>query len=301
MRLEWLEDILAVLKTGSFIRAAEQRFLSQPAFSRRIKLIENSVGVELFDRTRKPAQLKSSVIDQQQNIQDLVARLSELRRELKRQDRATQNRIVIASQHAITTSVVPAVVKKLSTSPDISIRLQSANRGECYALLMTRRADLILIHQSGNEQFTALEGFMEQCDLGQERFIPVCATGELDRLNEDFANGEVQVIVYPGDEFLGQVMNREIFANIWGTTGIRKKAETALTFAALQLALAGVGVAWVPHSLALGELANKRLTELSHMLPSCKLSVAAIRLNDTQSPAKDLVWQVISSIKDWHP
>jgi DNA-binding transcriptional LysR family regulator len=34
MRLEWLEDILAVMETGSFIRAAEQRLLTQPAFSR---------------------------------------------------------------------------------------------------------------------------------------------------------------------------------------------------------------------------------------------------------------------------
>lgn len=300
MRLEWLEDILAVLKTGSFSRAAEQRFLTQSAFSRRIKSIENYVGVELFDRTRKPAQLKQSVIDQQQNIQELVVRLNDLRDQLKHQDRASQNRIVIASQHAITTSVLSTLVKKLSNNPDINIVLRSANRDECYGLLMTRQTDLILIHQTGGEQFSAQGGFLEQCNLGQERFIPVYVTAELHKLNEDYADGVVNVIAYPGDAFLGQVMNREIFPHMWDKNRIRKKAETALTFAALQLALAGVGVAWLPHSLAVADLANNRLTELSHMLPSCDLTVAAIRLNDQNSSAKDLVWDVVSSIKDWH-
>jgi DNA-binding transcriptional LysR family regulator len=79
MRLGWLEDILAVLETGSFIRAAEKRFLTQPAFSRRIKLIEEHVGVELFDRRKIPVQLKKYVTDQQLNIQELAAELRDLR------------------------------------------------------------------------------------------------------------------------------------------------------------------------------------------------------------------------------
>ena len=56
MRLEWLEDILAVVETGSFIKAAERRCLTQSAFSRRIRMIETHVGAELFDRARKPVE-----------------------------------------------------------------------------------------------------------------------------------------------------------------------------------------------------------------------------------------------------
>ncbi|MGB3147248.1 MAG: LysR family transcriptional regulator, partial [Paracoccaceae bacterium] len=35
MRLEWLEDILAIAETGSFAVAAERRHRTQSAFSRR--------------------------------------------------------------------------------------------------------------------------------------------------------------------------------------------------------------------------------------------------------------------------
>ena len=41
MRLDWLDDLLAVLEQGSLSRAAESRQLTQPAFSRRIKAIED--------------------------------------------------------------------------------------------------------------------------------------------------------------------------------------------------------------------------------------------------------------------
>ncbi|MEM8665677.1 MAG: LysR family transcriptional regulator, partial [Pseudomonadota bacterium] len=44
MRLEWLDDILAIADLGSLKAAAERRHLSQPAFSRRLKLIEESLG-----------------------------------------------------------------------------------------------------------------------------------------------------------------------------------------------------------------------------------------------------------------
>ena len=54
MRLEWLDDILAIASTGSFSGAAERRHLTQSAFSRRIQQIEQHIGVELFDRSQKP-------------------------------------------------------------------------------------------------------------------------------------------------------------------------------------------------------------------------------------------------------
>ena len=45
MRIEWLQDILAVARTGSFAQAAQQRNLTPSAFSRRIQGIEDHLGV----------------------------------------------------------------------------------------------------------------------------------------------------------------------------------------------------------------------------------------------------------------
>ena len=47
-------------RTGHFSRAAELSHISQPAFSRRIKAIEDWVGVALVDRSRHPVTLTSA-------------------------------------------------------------------------------------------------------------------------------------------------------------------------------------------------------------------------------------------------
>src|SRR4029078_11776324 len=51
MELIWLEDYLALSETLNFSRAAEARHITQPAFSRRIRALENWIGAELFIRT----------------------------------------------------------------------------------------------------------------------------------------------------------------------------------------------------------------------------------------------------------
>ncbi|MFB1029444.1 MAG: LysR family transcriptional regulator, partial [Thauera sp.] len=57
MELKWLEDFLSLADSGSFSRSAEQRHVSQPAFSRRIRALEAWLGVALVDRSTFPTRL----------------------------------------------------------------------------------------------------------------------------------------------------------------------------------------------------------------------------------------------------
>ena len=157
MRLEWFSDLLAIMDSDSLNRAAEKRFLSQPAFSRRIRVIEEYIGVELLDRSRKPARLKPRVLEQKHKIQQLVNGIHELMQEFQRSDNETMNSMVIACQHAITTSIAPGLIKRASDDIDLNIRLRSANRDECYAMLMTKQADIMLVFASQSEQLSSQE------------------------------------------------------------------------------------------------------------------------------------------------
>jgi len=298
MRLEWFSDLLAIMDSDSLNRAAEKRFLSQPAFSRRIRVIEEYIGVELLDRSRKPARLKPQVLEQKPRIQQLVNGIHELIQEFQRSDNDTMNSMVVACQHAITTSIAPGLIKRVSDDIDLNIRLRSANRDECYARLMTRQADIMLVFSAQNEQLSSQEEYLERCDLGNDYLIPVCASSELAGVEKQLEAGEINIVAYPSDVFLGTLMDREVFPILRESILIRKNTETALSLAVLQCALAGIGTAWVPRSLAKIELANGHLSNLSDRLPMVKLNIMAVRLNDSKSPVENQFWEIIRTAGD---
>ncbi len=57
MEIRWLDDFIALAKTRNFSRAADERNVTQPTLSRRIKLLEDEMRVTLIDRNSLPLSL----------------------------------------------------------------------------------------------------------------------------------------------------------------------------------------------------------------------------------------------------
>lgn len=297
MRLEWLEDLLAVAETGSFHEAAERRFLTQSAFSRRIQNIEDHVGIELFDRTRKPVQLRPTMADKRDQIQRLAVDLRQLVMDLKLDARMASNRVAIASQHSLTTALTPYLLKQLRRQNEtIHVRLRSANLDECFGLLLSRQADIALVYRVPGEDHPVSAGYVETATIGVDRLIPVFDAGALDELTIGMSGDQVPYIAYPGDVFFGSMMGRLILPRVRGGTRFIPIVETALTLAALEMAAVGIAVAWVPESLARQQIKDGVIADLSEMLHSCPLDITAVRLSGTSGPIADEVWSQITAV-----
>lgn len=292
MRLEWIDDILAVAEHGSFQAACEKRNVSQPAFSRRIRQIEESLGVPLFDRSARPARLSAHVHDQLDRMRDLSSGLRDLTVALRDTEGTRRRRIVIASQHAIAATSTPEIIGRFADL-DIDTRLRSANRDDCLAQIMTRRADIAFIHDVAGAQEIPGSDFLEIAQIGTEALIPVYARDQLETLNAAYGRGELPVIAYPADVFLGQVQRRVIFPRLTRVGRVRRRLETALTLAALEFARTGFAIAWIPAPLARADLDIGRLVDLSTTLPSVSMTLIAARLSDGASPIVREVWERI--------
>ena len=57
MEIAWLEDFVVLARLRHFSRAAENRNVSQPAFSRRIQALEAWMGTRLINRRTTPVTL----------------------------------------------------------------------------------------------------------------------------------------------------------------------------------------------------------------------------------------------------
>ncbi|MCO5091303.1 LysR family transcriptional regulator [Bosea sp. (in: a-proteobacteria)] len=292
MRLEWLEDILAVAETGSLREAAERRHLTQSAFSRRVQHIEDYVGIALFDRSRKPVQLHPATAEQREEIARLARKLHQLTDDLRRSDRTAGNRLALASQHALTASWAPRFIERVqSENKDVFFKLRSANLEECFALLLSRQADLAVAYRVAGEEHRIAATYIETLSIGRDRLVPVFARSRADHLNDRIEQRELPCIAYPPEVFFGDVLNRILLPRMRNTMRIVPMVETALTQASLELAASGIGVAWVPQSLARDRTAAGELVDLSAVLPICDLEVTAVRIAGPATHAEALVWE----------
>lgn len=291
MRLEWLEDILAISETGSFSGAAARRRLTQSAFSRRVQQIEDYVGVELFDRGHKPIRLQPTTQAQLDQVFALSTALQQLLADLRLGERLTSNKVVIACQHSLTAVRIPALLQQMGDKRDsIHVRLRSANLDECTGLLLSRLADIAIVYRLPDETTDFNADFLDVVTIGSDRLIPVFRE-PLPRIFDKIAPGPpFPYIAYPADVFFGKTMERKILPFLAAREDFRPQVETALTLAALEMAVAGIGIAWVPESLASGRIASGQLTDLSDTLPSCDLEIKAMRLEGNFSLAGTLFW-----------
>lgn len=296
MRLEWLEDILAVADTGSFGEAAARRGLTQSAFSRRIRLIEERIGVELFDRTRKPVTLRATTAAQRATMERLAGQLRALQRALRDGAGSAGRRITIASQHALTATRATALVEAVRRHDSrIRVELVSDDLDACFARLLARRAEIAIVYREPGSEHPVRADFVEVTALGRDRLIPVLDAAAVPADAARIALGALPFVGYPADVFLGRVLDRLLARDGRADLGV-PVAETALTIAALEMARAGVGVAWVPTALAAQDLAGGRLVDLSARLPSAPLDVCAVRLRGETRADAQLAWAALHEV-----
>lgn len=289
MRLDWIEDILAVLDSGSLARAAEQRAVTQSAFTRRVRQIEDAIGTELFDRRRKPVTLLPGVETLAPELRDLSLRLHRMQYRLKVSTSQTAGILRFACQHAITTTVSPWIVRRLMQLEDLSVRVRSGNQDECMVQLLAGEVDFAVMYTVPGDQTVPFARAFEAVQIGSDILVPVCVPD----LQRDDPLSEIPTISYPSDVFLGQVFDRKIAPRLHPDTRIVTKAECALTLAAYEFALGGIGVAWLPRSLVADAVAQGRLVTCEAQLPVQPLGISAIRLEENQDARNNMIWQTI--------
>lgn len=294
MKLEWLEDLLAVIETGSLNDASKKRYLTQPAFTRRIQTIERYIGVDLFDRSNKPLRVKESVIRNEEKIRQIVRSLREITSDLKMGDNV-EKLLVLGCQHSISTAVAPKLVKALSNEIEAKVRLRSANRDECYSLLLSGEADIVLMYRTLHELSSQQTNFLDIQVVGEDELIPVVASAIKHRAWEDGRGAHLDIVGYPEGVFLGKLFQQQILPKMAEKHTLRIIAETALTPAALQFAISSVGVAWVPRSLAQNMLDSAVLVDLSDSLPSASMQICAVQLKKQTDLLIESAWKLILS------
>lgn len=142
MQLEY-EYILAVYRGGSFTKAAENMHVTQPALSMAIKRIEKSIGMAIFDRSKRPLELTEAGRAYMEGILEIIVLENEINAKIHDlQDLKTGN-LHIGGSHFINTCILPDVMSEYSRKyPGISLELTEASSASLAEMLNDSLIDI---------------------------------------------------------------------------------------------------------------------------------------------------------------
>lgn len=138
-----LKAFHAVAVHGSFTRAAERLFLSQPAISDQVRKLEERFGVLLFHRNKRSVRLT----DLGERLLSITQRLFVVQaeaQELLQDSQALQTGSVVLAVDA-PVHVLPQIARFCERYPGISVKIETGNTDESLARLFNYQADLALL------------------------------------------------------------------------------------------------------------------------------------------------------------
>jgi len=143
LKLRQLSHALAVWRHGNFRRAAAEQHLSQPALSRSIQNLEESLGVLLFDRQTTeitPTEFGQALLWRAESI---LTEAAELEREMKLMKGLDIGRLSVAmGVYPAEMSGNLALAALLRTHPGLHLRSQLRHWRDVERVVRDRRADI---------------------------------------------------------------------------------------------------------------------------------------------------------------
>jgi DNA-binding transcriptional LysR family regulator len=298
MELKWLEDIIVLLEEKSFSKASERRNVTQPAFSRRIKNVEDWLDCKIVNRGTQPITISDSAWSLEPEIRALAKRMYELKGRFRSADKHL-SRLDIASQHTLAVSVFPDVISEMSKEYEsLSYRLRAADKDDCITMCLRGDAGFLLSYETLTKQTELPEALFNKMIWGSDRLIPVVG-GRLrySMSTSPFSDQVLPLIGYSEDSFFGKVLSEEILPNVLHTYETEWKCEAVFTSSIKEICLAGVGMTWLPASLVRRELRSGDLVALVDEFDCCSLDIV-LHARKEDDVASDIFDKLNKKISD---
>jgi len=294
----WLMDFVELAKSGNFSRAAEIRNVTQPAFSRRIRMLEDWAGATLVDRSSHPAELTDAgrqFFDYAVEILDRINRARQVAQEAEQSSKAT---LRFAATQVLSLNFFPKWLKTITGKFKIDgIHLTSGGLEPCEYDMLQGRAQFLLCHHYDGMAFRLPSEEFTWISILPDRLMPVVATDAqgkpLYHLDDGGADS-IPLLAYEKQTGLGR-----IFGTVFDIEQLKPKlvpVATSHLALLLGLVLEGRGVAWVPASVVRGELANRSLVEAGGAHWSIPMEIRLFRPQERLSAASETFWSYVKPI-----
>jgi len=257
MEFPQLEAFLEAANRGSFRRAADALYLSQPSISARVQTLEDEVGVALFHRTARGVRLTDmgrTFLPFAQRSMDTLRRGREVLESVRQTSSGILN---MATARVIGTYVLPETLHRFhQLYPDANLHIKVGGSSDVLQMVVDEEVQLGLARFMQHPDVDALHLYDEEVVLVVHPDHPFARTGAAAMAQV----AQEPLIVYdpgdPGSSYF-QFINR-----VCREAGVTPKVEMNLDSveAAKNMVQLGLGISFLPRSAVRRELESGSLS-----------------------------------------
>ena len=294
MDLDWLQDVECLARTLNFTRAAEERNITQSAFSRRIKALESWVGLPLVNRATYPIQITEAGRQFLPVALAAVSQLSESRQTIREADGRDSRFVQFSVLHTISVNYLANRIEDMQSDfPDLRTRVISDSLSTCCELLIEGAVDIMLCYYHPSVAPRIDDKAFARKNLLTDQMIPVAAANQVAQFGWNLNakdQAPIPYLAYDQSSFLGMVVDSVVGQKRLNTETIY---VDGLVETIKRRLLNGSGFAWMPETSIDAELAAGTLVPIGDSTWQTKLTIAALANPDLFSTQCRNLWDLL--------
>jgi DNA-binding transcriptional LysR family regulator len=146
MDIQSIQAFLAVSESGSFSRAADALFLTQPAVSKRIQVMEQALDTQLFDRVGKSVRLTEAGRALLPSCKRIIEEIEESRRIISNLRLTTSGVLRLATSHHVGLHRLPPVLRDYTGSyPEVELKLAFMESEQAFQQIINGDIELAIV------------------------------------------------------------------------------------------------------------------------------------------------------------
>lgn len=294
LTLKQFQYFIKIVEEGSFTAASEKLFIAQSALSRQIKLLEEEIDFQLFDRTDKKIKLTTAGEVFYKKIKDNMHYLNEIIGVSKDIAEGKNRQIKIAhSSSIIMDDKKVQILKEISLTQEINFEVNTLSSEHQILALMSGEIDIGLIRPP-------VRHTLDEINIVKLYEEPLMVAVHVDHAK--FANKqEIQVKDLKDEYFVSTPHSKRgglsyLVSNLCVGAGFWPKAATIQSrkLSQLQLVAANLGISIVPQEFKQILPKNVKLIPLENKNLSSEV-VLACRANqsDLIQPYVEQIYQLL--------
>lgn len=294
MDLKLLDDLIALDETGGFAKAARRRQVTQPAFSKRIRMLEDWIGASLVDRHSHPVVLTDAGRLFLERAIAISASLTEARNDVQDLVGSEPDKVAFAAATTLSQAFFPKWITKLrEQQPDLRVRMQQFGRFvEHFEALHDRDVDYFLSYAHPYEPLGIDVTGLIWKTVGTSALYPVCATDEAGRPRFPIVEGQKEPVPYvlrTEGSFLGQILKS---AQAEWSIRLDEIFEVTSTISLRSIVKEGHGIGWLTPESIERELRSGELARAGEGW-EIPLEIRLYRLDSRLKPGAEELWELI--------